>query len=153
MHRRRNSSRGLPPVPSSTRVNSTLRPCSQTVGLVAGGFGAVDPLATAELYDPTTGIWSQTRRLVVGRRGHTASLLPNGKVLVAGRTNVNMALAEAELYDPASGVWTQTARMNHARINHTATLLSDGRVLVAGGVNGNNTVLASSEIYDPATET
>jgi hypothetical protein len=64
-----------------------------------------------------------------------------------------MALAEAELYDPASGVWTQTARMNHARINHTATLLSDGRVLVAGGVNGNNTVLASSEIYDPATET
>src|SRR5215471_15230103 len=82
--------------------------------LVAGGFGNVDPLATAELYDQSTGVWSRTGSLVVGRSGHTATLLSNGKVLVAGGTNVVMELSEAELYDPVGGVWTPTASMNHA---------------------------------------
>ena len=62
--------------------------------------------------------------------GHTATLLPNGQVLVAGgATNTGIA----ELYDPATGTWTTTGR-GRARQDHTATLLSDGRVLVVGGL-------------------
>jgi hypothetical protein len=59
------------------------------------------------------------------RYDHTATLLPNGKVLVAG----GCGLATAELYDPASGTWTATGAMNTGRHNHTATLLSDSWVI------------------------
>ena len=65
---------------------------------------------------------------------HTATLLPNGMVLVAGVRNGSIAvLASAELYDPASGTWTPTGSLNTARTDHTATLLPNGMVLVAGG--------------------
>ena len=67
-------------------------------------------------------------------RCHTATLLPNGKVLVAGGDAVAQPLASAELYDPASGTWTPTGSLNTARSEHTATLLPNGKVLVAGGV-------------------
>ena len=64
---------------------------------------------------------------------HTATLLPNGKVLVAGGLNAAAFLASAELYDPASGTWTATGSLTTARDVHTATLLPNGKVLVAGG--------------------
>ena len=65
---------------------------------------------------------------------HTATLLPNGKVLVAGGFDISgNALASAELYDPASGTWTATGSLATARAYHTATLLPNGKVLVAGG--------------------
>ena len=65
---------------------------------------------------------------------HTATLLPNGKVLVAGGSIAAAALSSAELYDPASGTWTATGSLGTARDSHTATLLPNGKVLVAGGV-------------------
>ena len=65
--------------------------------------------------------------------GHTATLLPNGKVLVAGGYDSVGSLASAELYDPASGTWTATGSLATARASHTATLLPNGKVLVAGG--------------------
>jgi large repetitive protein len=81
---------------------------------------------------------------------HTATLLPNGKVLVAGGYGgqFNQALASAELYDPASGTWTPTSSLSVARGGHTATLLPDGKALVAGGQNDTNGFLASAELYD-----
>jgi hypothetical protein len=61
------------------------------------------------------------------RLQHTATLLPNGKVLVAGGQNVSgNYLSGAELYDPAAGTWTVTGSMSTARASHTATLLSSG---------------------------
>jgi hypothetical protein len=113
--------------------------------LVAGG---VDADATAELYDPGTGIWTPTGNLVTPRHLHTATLLPNGKVLVAGGTNDNGTsfLSSAELYDPAEGNWVATGSLTTARIWHTATLLTNGNILVAGGFNGST--LASAELYD-----
>ena len=68
------------------------------------------------------------------RDNHTATLLPDGKVLVAGAKAVGGISASAELYDPASGTWTATGSLATAREVHTATLLPNGKVLVAGGL-------------------
>jgi galactose oxidase-like protein len=82
------------------------------------------------------------------RAYHTATLLPNGKVLVAGGTNQNGVLASAELYDPATHAWTPTGSLINARSGHTATLLPDegdsGLVLVVGGAG----VGALTEVYN-----
>ena len=98
----------------------------------------------------------------------TATLLQNGKVLIAGGSNANGALSEdiyasAELYDPATGKFTKTGSMTAARVDQTATLLADGRVLIAGGIGcpdpahctgmtaSTLQILASAELYDPKT--
>jgi hypothetical protein len=76
--------------------------------------------------------WTTTGSLNTARSGHTATLLPNGQVLVTGGFNGN-ALASAELYDPAMGKWIASGSLSTARDGHTATLLPNGQVLVAGG--------------------
>jgi hypothetical protein len=99
------------------------------------------------LYDPATETWSATGSLATARLSHTATLLPNGKVLAAGGFSGVSVLTSAELYDPASGTWSATGSLVTAREFHTATLLPNGKVLVAGGVNFSG-VLASAELYD-----
>ncbi len=93
--------------------------------------------------------------LNTARREHTATLLPDGKVLVAGGLNGGSSLTSAELYDPASGSWTATGNLHHARFAHTATKLPNGKILVAGGLDGfpGGSVLSSAELYDPASGT
>lgn len=126
--------------------------------LVAGGFSCAPPpqsclqLRSAELYDPATGTWSNTGNLNIARDAHTATLLPNGNVLIAGGFLAGSALNNAELYDPATGTWSSAGNLNTGRYRHTATLLPNGKVLVAGGL-GANADLNSAELYDPATGT
>jgi len=112
--------------------------------------------ASAQSLFPTEApfTFDNTGSLNTARDSHTATLLSNGKVLVAGGVG-GAYLTSAELYDPASGTWTATGSLNTARGQHTATLLPDGKVLVAGGTlnsNGNNS-LASAELYDPVSGT
>jgi len=120
--------------------------------LVAGGFsssrGFPEFFSSAELYDPATGAWSFTESLETGRLGHTATLLKNGKVLVAGGS---LSSNSAELYDPITGKWSITGGLITARRSHTATLLENGKVLIAGGENGAD-FIGSAELYDPSIE-
>jgi N-acetylneuraminic acid mutarotase len=131
--------------------------------LVAGGYndsifstGELYILSSTELYDPDNGSWTDVGALNTAREGHSSTLLPNGKVLVAGGYNfADGALSSTELYDPAAGTWATSGSMSNAREYHTATLLPNGLVLVAGGYSGNGPAnhLSGAELFDPATGT
>ncbi len=160
------------------RVGHTATLLNDGQVLVVGGDGGdkASPTAgTAELYNPTTGIWtaltanskSNTYSPVYGHVYHTATLLKNtGQVLVVGgnlfaASNVLPTNTSAEIYTPASGVLAGAStgtwsihNMNSLalRYNHTATVLNDGKVLIAGGFNGNIPV-SSAELFNSATNT
>ncbi|NOK14577.1 Kelch repeat-containing protein, partial [Corallococcus exercitus] len=97
--------------------------------------------------------WSSTGSMSTVRRYHTATLLPSGKVLVAGgRSSGTVMAPSAELFDPVTGTWKGVMRLATARFAHTATLLTSGRVLVVGGLSG-GAPLATTELFDPESET
>jgi N-acetylneuraminic acid mutarotase len=140
--------------------------------LVCGGFGqrggslpsvpssssGDQTLATAEIFQPTTGLWSPVPSMLSARGDHRATLIPagsnagtaGGKVLVTGGQNAGAALAAAEVYDPAANSWTSVSSMASAREAHTLTVLADGRILAAGGASA-GVVLAACEVFTPAT--
>ena len=92
--------------------------------------------------------------LQIPRTRHTATLLPNGKILlVGGSLESDDFVADEELVDPATGSSSWTAPLHTKRHGHTATLLPDGRVLVVGGYNLPQGWLDDAEVYDPASDT
>jgi hypothetical protein len=121
--------------------------------LVAGGANSSGLLDSAELYDPSSGTWAATPVMVHPRGDHTATLLPDGIVLVVGGDGrqPGQRLADTELYDPSRGTWTAGPNLAHGRAVHMATLLPNGMVLVTGGEGLSDVVLASAELYDPGS--
>lgn len=126
------------------------------VGGTQGGFNGVG-LAGVEMYDPVTATWNSTGSLNNARNQHTATLLPDGRVLVVGGWNGSSTpeFASAEIYDPTNETWSYTDSLSVARRMHTATRLADGRVLVVGGYydDQHGAVTTSAEIYDPVNDT
>ncbi len=135
------------------------RPCATMLAngdvLITGGDDHDGPnghLASAEVFRAATLSFHATGAMHHARVAHTATLLSDGKVLIAGGKGEGLA-ARGELFDPRTGTFNETGSLVTARYKHTAGLLPDGRVLIAGGSDerdwsGN---LNSAEIYDPRT--
>jgi hypothetical protein len=144
---------------NTARSHYTTTPLADGRVLMVGGLDENEhmhegehALDSAEVFDPTTGKFTQTGRMTTVRAYHTATLLADGRVLITGgRTGkpgcCGYPLDSAELYDPRTGVFTPTGSMLDSKADQTATLLADGRVLVAGGL----WIGDEAETYDPKT--
>lgn len=158
------SSAGSLTVPSWGHT-ATLLPNGKV--LVVGGSQSdgfhVGSSSSAEVYDPQTNSWSAAASMRTPRSFHTATLLPDGQILVVGGIEATSdvsgrVLASAELYDPGTDTWAPAPPLSGARAKHDAILLANQRVLVLGGTTGVNYSKASdslrtAELYDPTTQT
>jgi hypothetical protein len=117
------------------------------VGGMAGGGGGI---ASIEMFNPLDNSIRQAGSLATPRASHTTTLLPDGRVLIAGGYNGDY-LASVEIFDPETGELHSGGTLSEARSGQTATMLSDGRILFAGGVGRGWTFLRTAELYDPAT--
>lgn len=115
--------------------------------LVTGGGRSYPPTAIVARYDPDRARWRRAAPLPEGRQGQSATLLADGRVLVAGGHGLAVEpLSSALLYDPDTDRWRDAAPMLAPRDGHAAALLADGRVLAVAGDAGD----LSAELYDPA---
>ena len=141
-----------------TDGNQTITATDSAVASITGTSTSIHVLAPASGFTPTGSM--QTTR-----EDHTATLLNDGRMLVAGGMHWAVvkpcfqgtrcfqlnALASAEIFDPATGAFTSTGEMSVERTYHTATLLGDGRVLITGGDDRRTTAFGTAEIFDPST--
>jgi YVTN family beta-propeller protein len=122
--------------------------------LVTGGstqFAPISALATAEIYDPGTNSWITVKPMSAARAFHTASLLSDGNVLVAGGETTQTGIATAEIYNPTTNSWATTGSLQDGRFNYAASLLVSGQVLATGGLSSVGVLPTLAESYDPSS--
>ena len=142
--------------PTPIRNTASLKASFAFLLLLLGVSGQV-PMARAQSLDT----FRPTGSMTMPRTFHTATLLLDGRVLIAGGNygsiaggnNASTSTNSAELFDPSTGAFSPTGPMTRGHAFHTATLLADGKVLIAGGGFGNNASPNSAELYDPSTGT
>jgi N-acetylneuraminic acid mutarotase len=122
--------------------------------LVVGGYSALGGTLPAqiEMLDLELGRWSMPSSLpaLSGRHGHTATILRNGNVLIAGGQGVNgSAMVESYMYVPGTNSWESAGPMLVPRAGHTASLLPSGRVLITSGLDTGKKPVAKAEVFDP----
>ena len=120
--------------------------------LIKGGTTSLSTPAHANESMSLESPLSPLPAMATERRGHTATRLADGRVLIAGGESASGALNETEIYDPTSATFSVSGNMSTARVDHSATLLADGRVLIAGGRNGAGSI-PTTELFDPTTGT
>jgi DNA-binding CsgD family transcriptional regulator len=129
--------------------------------IVMGGLDTdtgIGCLRSVERYDPASNRWKDEAFMPDGRCSHSATLLDDGRILVAGGyferpedyRDPLPVTAAASIYDPETDGWTEVDPMSTARRNHRATLLDNGRVLVVGGLTTEGDPIATAEIFNPA---
>jgi WD40 repeat protein len=145
------------------RVVATATPLADGRVLIAGGSecggdpqaGTAISFATAEIYDPASGSFSQAGNMTVAREEHTATALSDGRVLITGGFSYQGGsfLSSAEIFNPSTDAFTATGSMLTSRGDHVAVLLPDGKVLVAGGLSEVDPVdgVTTAELFDPTT--
>jgi len=124
--------------------------------LVCGGYrdsadvqsGKTVNLSACEIYDPVISKWSHVAPMNVPRYCHTATLLNNGKVLVAGGFGNTLELRSCEIYDPEANKWTVTASLNEARSEAASILLPNGNVFISGGDSLGAPWKKTCEVFD-----
>ena len=133
---------------SLTSITATLL-TNGSVLVAAGDFvGGDDSVPiSAGIYEPLTGTFTATGKMTTARRDGTATLLPDGGVLLAGGDFASGT--STERYDPATGTFSAVGAMGTPRFSHTATLLADGRVLIAGGLPYSTVTTSTAELYTP----
>jgi hypothetical protein len=148
---------------NAARTASTATLLNNGTVLIAAGASDDNldfPLASSEIYDPTTGAFTLTGTMVTARANSAATLLNNGSVLIAGGNVANTtATASAEMFNPITGTFSSTGSLSSPRFSHTMTRLNNGTVLISGGADFSSGVPqlfianATAEIFDPATRT
>ena len=112
-------------------------------------MGVSARLASAEIYDMSTTTWISVPDMAVPREQHTATLMSDGRALIAGGWNGERSLAEVEIFDSDINSWLRIDPLGHPRWGHTATTLLDGRVLIIGGVGADDLPTDTVEKFDP----
>ena len=134
------------------------------VGGVADTTVSGSATSNVQIFDPSTRTYANAASLSIGRTGHTATALPDGRVVVVGGYTQlgNASLASVEIYDPVTDSWKTAAPLQHGRAGHAAVLMGGGKVMVVGGAayapvgispHGSAAATLPPEIYDPATDT
>lgn len=155
-------------LPSVRQAHLAVKLGDGRVLLIGGASGLGAPLASCDIYDPATGVASPAASMSSPRLLFSASLLPDGRVLVAGGLSLfdeadpfgtlGSALASTELYNPASNTWSPGPALPVPLTGHQATTLGSGRVLITGGTEVTQlfgfpfpAITDATRRFDPAT--